>query len=515
MTQALPHPKIAKRLDALMRRQLFNDVELNGEQIARVIDVAGAAIADVLPVYAATVTTPTPTTPAEIVQQLRELHTTDAGNAEALALQYGDRLRYDHTRKSWNAWDGQRWRVDSDGEAARLAREVARARLAAREGIADENTRRKFATFCLASEGARGVRNTLESAQSLKTFATVATQYDADPWLANAGSVTLDLHTCTARPNDPADYITRRLGPDYDPDATCPRWRQFMGEVFDGDADVIAFVQRLMGYTLTGDTREQKFALAIGGGSNGKSTLLGTWSALMGDYVVATPFDTFDADNPEAMRELATMHGARLVTMIETDEDKRLNVARVKSLTGGDTIKARAMYESRFEYKPQFKIIMAMNHAPRIPEQDRGTWRRILRIPFNVSFEGREDKGLEAKLLAELPGILNWALDGLREWHCLGLNPPPSIIAETERYRAENDVIGQWIADRCTTGRQYECLAGAAWADWQAWCGINNERQGNQRAFGRRLTERGITRRESNGRVFYVGIGLHAEAGQG
>jgi putative DNA primase/helicase len=279
--------------------------------------------------------------------------------------------------------------------------------------------------FALRSENQRNTCQMLVSAQSLSLFATTISQYDAHPLLACADEMTLNLEQVVARAPSRDDYLTLQLGAEYD---DCPLWRRFLREVFADDEALIGYIQRAWGYSLTGDTREQKLFLCYGDGSNGKSVFLSILASLLGEYAATRSFATFDGDEKNRIGDdLAGLKGCRALTVIETAEDKRLNEARVKSLTGQDLVTCRHLFGQYFSYKPEFKLWIAFNNKPTIRGNDRGIWRRIQLIPFSVSFEGREDKELEKKLKAELPGILNWALEGLRRWHAEGLNSPAAV----------------------------------------------------------------------------------------
>lgn len=430
---------------------------------------------------------------------------TDAGNAECLAFKCKDVLRYDHTSKSWRLWDGQRWGFDSVKKSEQFAVRVARERRMAFNLDKNEEGWK----FSLRSENQRNVKNALESAQKLDEFSTRIEQYDQNRMLVCAGDYTLDLMEVVARENRREDYITRKLGASYDTDAVCPRWIQFMNELFPGKPEMVDYVQRAFGYCLTGDTREQQFFMCHGGGRNGKSTFLGVLRSLAGEYAGSTGFETFDADTSEARGDLAKLRACRIVTVIESDEDKHLAEARVKSITGGDEIMARELYALPFSYKPQFKLWLAMNHLPQIRGADEGIWRRVHLLPFTQNFEGREDKNLEHKLVStELSGILNWALEGLRQWHEQGLNPPDEVKNATLKYRADSDLMGQWIEASCVLGAQYEMTSGTAYQNYRQWAEGAGLRPMSQNAWGRRLADRGITNRKSHGKVFYLGIGL-------
>lgn len=449
------------------------------------------------------------------IELLNSLNRTDMGNAEALAALRGDELRYCHNRKKWLVWAGSRWRIDEDGYADRAMTAVARQRYHAAAAIEDVEARKHAAGWAISSENSSKIEAALKRAERLEHFATTIDHYDADPLLAATPTATLDLRTGGARAPKRSDHLTMALGASFDPAATCPRWRRFLDEVFAGDTALIAYIQRAAGYSLTGDTSEQKVFLCHGGGANGKSVFLKVLAWLLGDYSANATFDTFDAGRrSEATNDLAALKGCRLVTMIETEEDRRLAEAKIKAVTGGDLVTARFLYGEFFSYRPQFKIWLAMNHKPVIKGTDRGIWRRLQLIPFTQSFEGREDRTLAAQLRAELPGILNWALEGLRAWHEQGLGECGAIADATREYQEESDQVGRWLADHTTMGDsktvdpRLRVKVAAAYADYSRWASENGEWALSQTLWGRRLTERGIRRDRLSGSWHYFGFGL-------
>ena len=504
--------KFEKQLTAV----LFNDsaLGLKGSQTSRIVEIAKSAA------EATVVSANGKAPPEEVASKLRVANLTDMGNAECLALLYGDTLRFCHTRQEWLVWDGERWLIDADSGAHRLMVETVRSRYksgADLDGEKEPERKKKYTAFTVTSENSRNVRNALVAAQALQGFATTIEDWDAEPMLANAGPVTIDLNTGQARPTQREDYITRRLGAAYNPQAACPRWERFLDEIFGGNRELVAFVQRAIGYSLTGDTSEQKLFLCYGTGANGKSVLLSTLGRLLGDYAGSTSFDTFDADNDRARGDLAKLKGARVVTVIESDEDKRLNEARVKAVTGCDLVTAEAKFKDPFTYKPTYKLWLAMNHKPTIRGTDLGIWRRIQLIPFEQSFDERSgrrpDKQLENKLVTELSGILNWAVAGLREWHQQGLNPPAAVLNATDQYREESDLIGQWLEACTVKGRQMETKAGDAYKSYQAWCADTGARALTMTAWGRRLAEKGLPKVKRGSYIFYGGIGIASKDG--
>jgi putative DNA primase/helicase len=445
---------------------------------------------------------------------LTDANPTDAGNAECLAALYGDKLKFDSTRgrHAWLAWDGQRWQVDMLGIAQSYALLTTRARYHAAATIAELERRKKLATWCITSESVQRQRAMLEAAQSFPTFRTTVSDYDRHPMLATVPNGTLNLQQLVLRPSVSADYLTMQLGTRYDPGAHCPRWQQFMDEVFHNDADLINYVQRAIGYSLTGDTREQKLFLCHGGGANGKSVFLTTIAALLGDYAAHASFDTFDAGHrSDSSNDLAMLRGCRLVTIIETDDDRRLAEARVKQVTGGDMVTCRFLYGEFFSYRPQFKIWLAMNHKPTIRGTDRGIWRRIALIPFTQNFETQDDKQLGEKLLTELPGILNWTLAGLRAWHQGGLGTAAAVEAATTEYRRESDELGKWLDEATMIDPTWYLVSSDAYTEYADWAKARGERYPmSQKVWGRELGSRGFAsiRKNINGRLITVYTGI-------
>lgn len=466
------------------------------------------------------VTTATPSTGTEAgaavdyTSALLAAARSDTGNAECLALLHGDALRYDHTRRVWLVWDGARWAKDENGAAQRAMVATVRQRYQAGVAIDDGDARKKFAAWCIGCESASKIDAALKVAGTLTAFATTIAQYDTDQMAAATLGETLDLQAVARRPVRREDYLTMRLGAAYDPGADCPRWRQFLAELFPDDDALVAYLQRAVGYSLTGDTREQCMLLLHGGGANGKSTFLEILTALTGDYAGNASFETFDAARrSESTNDLAALRGKRFVTVIETEEGRRLAEARVKSVTGGDLITCRFLYGEYFSYRPEFKIWLAMNHLPVIRGADNGIWRRIHLIPFTQSFVGRENKTLKQTLRAELDGILGWALEGLRQWHERGLDPPAAVLRATNSYRAESDQIGRWLTDACVLVPQANISASGAYKAYTDWCTTNGEQPESQNKFGRRLIDKGFDRAKVHNVHTWMGFGLRANDG--
>jgi putative DNA primase/helicase len=444
---------------------------------------------------------------SDVDGMLRSSPLTDAGSAECLALLYGDTFRYDHTRNTWMVWADGLWGVDDKGAADRAALEVVRARQQACMALQDVDRKKHSLSFLIGSENAAKRKGMLQTAAILPEFTTVVSEYDRNDWLAATPQGTLDLRTGELHEARRDDLITMRLGAPYDPTAKAPRWARFLDEIFCGDEDLIAFIQRAIGYSLTGDTREQCFFIGYGTGANGKSVLLEIVGQMLGDYAGNAPFSTFDADRrSEASNDLASLRGRRFVSVVETDEGGRLAEARVKAVTGQDTVTCRYLYGQFFSYKPTYKIWLGVNHKPVIRGTDLGIWRRIRLIPFSQTFSGKEDRQLAATLRRELPGILNWALAGLRDWLANGLGTAKAVEAATAEYRTESDLVGLWFDDCCAGSSTSTVLASDAYESFRAWCKTFGYREPTQMSFGLRLDEKGFAKLKLRGKRQYQGF---------
>jgi putative DNA primase/helicase len=327
---------------------------------------------------------------------------------------------------------------------------------------------------------------------------------DQQPRKLTVQNGTIDLWSGLLQPFDRADMLTKAVDIPYDKDAVCPVWMQTLSVIFGGDRALIDYMQRAIGYSLTGDTSEQCLHLCHGTGSNGKSTLLDVLGLLAGDYGSQADFTTFLERRSEGPRnDVARLAGARLVRSSEVGDAKRLNEGLIKSLTGGDVITARFLYSEDFEFSPTFKLWLAANHKPVIRGTDFAIWRRVRLIPFDVTITAEQaDRDLPKKLRAELPGILTWAVEGCQMWLEGGLRPPERILAATLEYRTESDTIAAFIQDNCELGTGLSVPAGKLYTAYRRWSEENGEHAMTNTRFGRDLTERGFTvSRTMNGKV--------------
>lgn len=449
--------------------------------------------------------------PVDVTTDIRE---TDLGNALRLVQRHGEDLRYCYPQSKWYAWDGTRWAWDDTGEVHRRAKQTVRAIY--HEAAEAEGDRSKaLGRHALRSEAEAKIAAMVTLARSEPGIPVLPKQLDADPWLLNVKNGTIDLRTGELREHRHEDLITKLAPITYDPNAACPRWLSFLDRIMASNSALIDYIQKAVGYTLTGDVSEQSLFFPHGTGANGKTTLLDTMLTLLGDYgKQAAPGLLTTKWGERHPTEIADLAGARFVASTEVDEGRRLAEALMKWLTGGDRVKARLMRQDFFEFAPTHKIWLAANHKPVVIGSDHAIWRRIKLIPFNVVIPDREqDRTLPEKLRNELPGILNWALAGCLHWQKDGLNPPTEVQAATDAYRVEQDIIAAFIEDVCTLGDEEKITANNLYTAFKGWCQDNGEEPMSQKKFGTRLGERGLSATRTDRDRWWSGIGLASTPG--
>jgi putative DNA primase/helicase len=423
-------------------------------------------------------------------------HLTDLGNARRFIHQYAERIRHiSSLRKSWFIWEGTHWAPDDTGEIERYAKETVRSLYTEAAQTNDADLREAVLKHAAKSESANRVRSLLELAATEPEISMQGTGFDADPWLLNVENGTVDLRTGELRKHRRDDFITKLIRVEFNLKAKAPRWKQFLLEVMGGDHELVSFIQTAVGYSLTGDTREQCLFFCYGKGANGKSTFFEILRELLGDYGQQSDFTTFLARRGEGPRnDLARMRGARLITANEADSEKGFDATVLKQLTGGDTIVARRLYEEHFEFRPQHKLWLAANHKPIVKEQTEAFWRRIRLLPFSVIFPpDKRDRHLDQKLRLELPGILAWAVRGCSRWLDEGLKIPKAVYDATHEYKEENDLLGEFMAVRVVLGERHWSSTQElyqAFVEW--WMETRGSRQAPPSAgwFTRLLAER-------------------------
>ncbi len=408
--------------------------------------------------------------------------------------------------------DGRRWIDDELGQMERWAKDTVRGIYQEAAGLDDATLRTATAEWAKRSEKAAQLAAMVRLAASEAGVPVLPSELDVDPMLFNVANGTIDLRTGTLCRHRREDLMTRLAPVEYRRDAKCPRWLRFLSEVFELHPDIVPFMQLAAGYSLTADTREECLFLLNGTGRNGKGTLLKILAAVMGDYAGTSDFSTFIAtrDDRSPRDDIANMKGRRLVTAQEAREGAPLAESIVKWLTGGDRVRARKLHENSYEFDPTWKIWLASNYKPTIRGTDPAIWSRIRLIPFDVSFEGREDRTLKAALLDELPGVLAWAVEGCLHWQAEGLPSPDSVMKATGDYRSESDQVGRFIDDRCVVGERVSALGRNLYAAYKTWVEQTGERDSlTETAFGKRLTDgHHFEKKHTDRGNLYFGIGL-------
>jgi putative DNA primase/helicase len=414
---------------------------------------------------------------------------------DAVALEFSHAqdgsLLFVSTWGYWLCWDGCRWSKDDTMRVYDLAR--AQCRLAAAT-LPDD---KKYLGRDLAS--AKTVAAVERLARADSRHARRADDFDSSPWELNTPAGVVDLRTGSMRLHSKSDLFTKCTT--VAPGGDCPLWKQFLAEITRGDDELVGYLQRMVGYTLTGSIREHVFSFMWGPGGNGKGVFLDTIAAMLGNYATTAMSDVFTMGrNDQHPTHLASLRGARMVCVTETEEGRPWAESRLKSLTGGDKNSARVMRGDPFEFAPIFKLWIAGNHRPVLRNPDPAMRRRLHLIPLTF-VPPKPDRQLKDSLTAELAGILQWALEGCAAWQRDGLSPPDVVVDASAEYFAEQDSIASWIAERCfpSTGT---LPSGRAYTDWKAWALARGEDPGTEKRFSANMERYFAKKRTNTGRIF-------------
>ena len=398
-------------------------------------------------------------------------------------------LRYVAIWNRWMAWDKTVWREDSTLAVYDRIRAHVR-----QETGADKEWMKANAISAIE-----------RLAKSDRRYAATSEQWDQDDWLLSTPGGIVDLRTGDIRYCDPESYLTKSAI--CAPDAVAPEaWLGFLKEVTGDDEAFVAFLQRVVGYCLTGSTREHALFFLYGPGGNGKGTFLNTLQRVLGDYAKVASMETFTESNVDRHpTDLAMLRGARLVLAQETEEGRAWAESRIKALTGGDPVTARYMRQDFFTFVPKFKLLIAGNHKPRLRNVDEAFRRRLYLLPFTRTFRGdARDPDLAQKLLAEAGGILGWAIEGALAYQREGLNPPRAVTDATAEYFAGENLFEQWLEECCDLSPEHWERPTALFNSWKRFAETSNERAGRQNEFAQRLdTFKELDKRRSGSRGRY------------
>lgn len=440
---------------------------------------------------------------------------TDDGNALLYAGHVAEQLRYVPERGQWLTWDRWRWSWDEAGHSVELGRALIRD-LDTRRFADNEDVLKAARKHKQASLSRNRISSMLGLAQSDRRLVVRIGTLDAAPrHLCTPGGI-VDLTTGAITPCTPDDMHTRSALLAPDPHHPTPRWNAFLTDTFGGDLDMIGFVQRLAGYSASADTGTHVFPFLHGVGQNGKSVLMDVLRRLLCDYAGPAPAGFLMAGKQEHSEEIARLQGLRLVVASEIDPSARFDEAKLKELTGGDTLTARYMHQGFFEFEPTHHLWLMGNHQPRVKAGGNSFWRRLRLVPFaHIVPEDKKVENLDELLVDEEgPGILAWIIAGaISHFAGGGLREPASVKSATDAYAAEEDHIGRFLEDCCVRGpiAHVRTETSRVRSTYEAWCHTEGEQPMDARTFGRELKARGIVRKPSSGKYFYAGLGLLAQ----
>jgi putative DNA primase/helicase len=428
---------------------------------------------------------------------------TDTGNSERFAARFADRIRYVPEFGEYLVFEDARLVLDVGGvRTLEMTREITRQMRLSSD--------MRIAGFGVKSEKRAARENMRALAKSLPGLTVSPSALDADPWLLSCPNGLVDLRTGTIRPSRLEDLVTKRTGVPYNVAALAPRWRRFIFEVTCGDAETEAFLQRAVGYSLTGTTGEQVFFFLYGEGANGKGTFVKLLQRALGDYAATLRTESLMSSYGQAHpTELVPLFGARFVTANEVPDGRGWNEARLKELTGEDRLTARRMHENFWTFEPTHKLWISGNYRPRVHGDDFGLWRRVRLIPFEARFD--VNPHLFEELLVELPGVLAWAVQGCLAWQREGLGLPERVREATAAYRERENIVGQFVDEACYRHPQAETTTAVLYAAFEEWCDRAGERPAAKRGFSERLERLGFRRNENAHSRGFFGIGLTAE----
>lgn len=440
----------------------------------------------------------------------------DKGNAEYFCSIYGRDLRYVNDAKKWYVYDGQHWIVDDTNGVERKAKAAIESMLPKAVKMTDSSKRAELIKHALKTESARGIESMVRLARSEAGVSCKMDVFDNDRWLLNCINGTVDLRTGVLRDHSREDMITKMVPARYDPDAKCPTWDSFLDRIMKSNIELIDFLRRGVGYSLTGDVSEQVMFLLWGRGANGKSTFVGTLEAILDGYCKNLPPDTLMQRRTDGgtSTEIAALKGARLVTSVESDEGKSMAEAKVKQMLGGDSITARFLFQDFITFKPEFKLWFAANHRPQIKSGGEAIWRRIHLVPFTEFIPvDQRDVALPIKLGTELDGILAWAIAGCLEWQKAGLRPPEEVRAATAEYREEEDILAAFIDERCAVADGLYISKTDLYVAYVAYQEASKERPISKKLFCTRMADKNFNGGLGRQKHVLEGISLKTAAG--
>ena len=458
----------------------------------------------------------------EIQNETKEYPCTDTGNMERFVDQHQGYLRSLGTIKTWLVWDGTRWKPSDYAEVFKFALETVQSIKTEIEQAAGLTDAQNLKKWSVASESNSKTMAMLDMAAKHPSLVAKASSFDKQKMKLNCLNGVVDLGTGQLNQRTSDDLHTKVIGTNFNPKAKCPNFDKFIKEVFGGDGELISWIQRAFGYSLTGSVQEQVLFICYGTGANGKSTLLETISKILGDYSTNADFEMFlsnQKSDVRVMEAVGELKGIRLALASEVDASKRFNESLVKRLTGGDTLRGTKLQMGAFQFEPQHKLWFLCNHIPFARDGSHGFWRRIKILPFAQQFQGSSlDSALPDKLWAEREGILAWMIRGAAVWSnelqktngTTGLGPCKAIDQSIEEYRYDNDLSARFIEDCLVRDNDFGSVgARELYYAYQRWWSDNSDEDTpTESIFSRRMEERGLKKTRTKARMVYKGVEL-------
>lgn len=433
----------------------------------------------------------------------------DTGNADRFIDRYGHLYKHSYITNKFYIYDGQKWKVDDRGAIRKLIDEMIESikneKVLHSEDVTEEEAREAFQKYYKKTRGTQSKKNIMNELMHRKTV--TPDEFDKDDMLLNVANGYIDLTSRELYKHDINRMFSQIANTDYSEKMQPAVWLDFLNDIFAGNKAVIRYIQKALGYSLTGSTREQVMFILFGKGRNGKSIFVETIAEILGDYsnnMQAKSLMVKKNDNVNT--DIARLSKARFVTSSEPNEGFRFDEGLIKQITGGDKVTARFLYAEEFEYTPKFKIWVSTNHKPIIRGTDDGIWRRLVLIPFDVQIpEEKVDKDLKYKLLREAPAILNWMAEGAYMWMREGLELPEKLEASSKAYRTEMDVIEQFIEDECKRVDDGRVKANELYSVYKNWANENNAYKMSNKDFGQKMKEKFKSKRMNTG-MYYLGL---------
>lgn len=458
--------------------------------------------------------------PKRDTNQPAHFNLTDYGNAERLVSLYGDVIRYSPERKTWIIWSGKLWEWDIGGvEIAKLAKKTARGIYREAGDEPDDDLRKELVMHARTTERQVRIDAMIKSAESEPGIAVDVADLDANQWLLNVNNGTIDLRTGLLRPHNKADLITEILPIDYDPKANSTEWDTFLNRIFNGNAELIDYAQRALGYSITGDQSEQAFFFCYGYGFNGKSTLLNACCQVLGNYATQVPPTTFMADKTKRGgpdEAIASLKNKRLVCSTELEDGQRLSVSLVKRMTGGEPLWCERKFERGYNFQPTHKLWLSGNHEPVITDTTNSIWYRLKKIPFTIEIPEAERRKGYAEYLAQEHGtaILTWLVLGCIEWQQAGTLGEPAMVKQAvAEYRNQQDILHDYLLERCVFEKKAAINQKALYANYKQWAEDNDINVIGKLHFRSRIQERGVIADYGNKHIaIWRGIRLRTDS---